>query len=131
MLRPADVTWSNVPVIDTFGAGGPAGAWARTGGASIARATRASTAVTRLLLITVSSSGGEKHRIPRQHSTPTSPTTPERSRIQSDPARGQRIACAVPRGPRPESRTESVGNGKEHDDLQARADNNASLAMAA
>src|SRR5262249_46430779 len=95
MLRPADVTWSNVPVIDTFGAGGPAGAWARTGGASIASATKARTAGTRLLLITASSSGGEKHRILRQHSTPTSPTTPERSRIQSDPEHGRR-ACALP-----------------------------------
>src|SRR5262245_44918165 len=80
MLRPADVIWSKVPVIVTFGAGGPAGACAKTGGASIARMTKASTAVTRPLLITASSSGGEKHRIQRQHSTPTSPTTPERPR---------------------------------------------------
>src|SRR5215813_1641567 len=80
MLRPAAVTCSKVPVIVTFGAGGPAGACAKTGGASIARMTKASTAVTTLLLITASSSGGEKHRIQRQHSTPTSPTTPERSR---------------------------------------------------
>src|SRR5215470_8757141 len=84
MLRPAAVTWSKVPVIVTFGAGGPAGACAKTGGASIARVTKAS-ATARLLLITASSSGGEKHRIQRQHSTPTSPTTPERSRVQSDP----------------------------------------------
>src|SRR5215510_11240582 len=57
MLRPADVTWSKVPVIVTFGAGGPAGACAKTGGASIARMTKAKTAVTRHLLITASSNG--------------------------------------------------------------------------
>src|SRR5262245_48931406 len=114
MFRPADVIWSKVPVIVTFGAGGPAGACAKTGGASIARMTKASTAVTRPLLITASSSGGEKHRIQSQHSTPTSPTTPERSRIQSDSARDG----ASPRaGLRPESRTDSVGDGKEHHDL--------------
>src|SRR5215471_12893835 len=117
MLRPADVTWSNVPVIDTFGAGGPAGACAKTGGASIASPTKVSIAVTRLLLITASSSGGEKHRIRRQHSTPTSPTTPERSRIQSIP-REEGASPAFPRaGPCPEIRTESFGDGKEHYDL--------------
>src|SRR5262250_2743225 len=114
MFRPADVIWSKVPVIVTFGAGGPAGACAKTGGASIARMTKASTAVTRLLLITASSSGGEKHRIQRQHSTPTSPTTPERSRVQSDPARGQRVPAPPRGGPRPESPSDSVGDGKEH-----------------
>src|SRR5437870_6808193 len=86
MLRPAAVTWSNVPVIVTFGAGGPAGACAKTGGASIARMTKASAAVRTLLLMTASSSGGEKHRIPCQHSTPTSPTTPERA---TDPVRSR------------------------------------------
>src|SRR5215813_1017124 len=104
MLRPADVTWSNVPVIDTFGAGGPAGAWAKTGEASIARTTKPSTAVTRLLLITASSSGGEKHRIQRQHSTPTSPTTPERSRtVFWDPSSSVANAMteASPFGPAP------------------------------
>src|SRR5262245_60057587 len=131
MLRPADVTWSNVPVIVTFGAGGPAGACAKTGGASIARMTKVSTAVTRLLLITASSSGGEKHRIPRQHSTPTSPTTPERSRILSDPVQGRRVACASLR--QATSREIGlIGDGKEHYDLlQARRDNSGSLARSA
>src|SRR5437660_8528364 len=54
-FRPAAVIWSKVPVIVTFGAGGPAGACANTGGASIARMTKANTAVTSHLLITASS----------------------------------------------------------------------------
>jgi len=47
----ADVTWSNSPVIVVF----PAGACARTGGASIATVTKAKTAMTRNFLITASS----------------------------------------------------------------------------
>jgi hypothetical protein len=54
------VTWSNKPVIVTFGAGG--GVCANTGSAGTAKMTKASTAVRTLLLITASSSGGEKHR---------------------------------------------------------------------
>src|SRR5215467_2822235 len=112
MFRPADVIWSKVPVIVTFGAGGPAGACAKTGGASIARMTKASTAVTRPLLITASSSGGEKHRIQRQHSTPTSPTTPERPCAPN--ARRRR---RFPRRRRSEDLFESVGTGPEHHDV--------------
>src|SRR5215467_14498788 len=115
MFRPADVIWSKVPVIVTFGAGGPAGACAKTGGASIARMTKASTAVTRPLLITASSSGGEKHRIQRQHSTPTSPTTPERPRVQSDPARRTRASPPpIPSAAAPKICFELAGNGHEH-----------------
>src|SRR5437762_5804781 len=66
MLRPAAVIWSKVPVIVTFGAGG--GVCAKAGSAGIAKMTNARTAMTRLLLlITASSSGGEKHRSVRQH----------------------------------------------------------------
>src|SRR6476646_8945221 len=54
MLRPADVSWSNVPVIVTFGAGG--GVCAKAGRAGIAKMTNARTAMTRLRLITASSS---------------------------------------------------------------------------
>src|SRR5438128_7951332 len=114
MLRPAAVIWSKVPVIVTFGAGGPAGACAKTGGASIARMTKASTAVIGLLLMTASSSGGEKHRISCQHSTPTSPTTPERARAsQSDRARASTPPPVARRSAR-EDLLESVGNGTEH-----------------
>src|SRR5438445_2477118 len=115
-FRPAAVIWSKVPVIVTFGAGGPAGACANTGGASIARMTKASTAVRTLLLITASSSGGEKHRIPSQHSTPTSPTTPERASasraITHEQARRRRSLG----GPLREELLESVGDGTEHRD---------------
>jgi len=45
------VTWSNSPVIVTFGAG----ACANPGGASIARMTKANSALTRNLRMTVSS----------------------------------------------------------------------------
>src|SRR5215510_1912799 len=55
MFLPADVTWSKVPVIVTFGAGGPAGACAKTGSAGIAKMTKASTAVRTPLLIAPSS----------------------------------------------------------------------------
>src|SRR5437879_5456636 len=51
VFRPADVTWSNSPVIVTFGAG----ACANPGGASIARMTKANSALTRNLRMTVSS----------------------------------------------------------------------------
>src|SRR5215471_2690671 len=54
MFLPSDVIWSKVPVIVTFGAGG--GVCANAGSTGIARITSASTAVTRLLLITASSS---------------------------------------------------------------------------
>jgi hypothetical protein len=54
------VIWSKVPVIVTFGAGG--GVCAKTGSAGIAKTTNARTAMTRLRLITASSSNGEKHR---------------------------------------------------------------------
>src|SRR6266481_5255840 len=84
MLRPAAVIWSKVPVIVTFGAGG--GVCAKAGSAGIAKMINAKTAMTRLLLlITASSSGGEKHRSLRQHSTPTSPTTPVRTRVGAMP----------------------------------------------
>src|SRR6185369_10327497 len=53
MLRPTAVIWSKVPVIDTFGAGG--GVCANAGSAGIATTINASTAMTRLLLITASS----------------------------------------------------------------------------
>src|SRR5580765_2835313 len=89
MLRPAVVIWSKVPVIVTFGAGG--GVCAKAGSAGIAKTTTARTAMTRLRLITASSSGGEKHRSLRQHSTPTSPTTPVRSRVRSDLAFEDRV----------------------------------------
>src|SRR5881397_1762661 len=55
----ADVTWSNSPVIVTFGAG----ACARTGGASIATVTKAKTAMTRNFLITASSVVVSSHLI--------------------------------------------------------------------
>src|SRR6266576_4414961 len=106
MLRPAAVNWSNVPEIVTFGAGG--GVCAKAGKAGIAKMINARTAMTRLRLITASSSGGEKHQILRQHSTPTSPTSP----VRSGPKRSRvsRIVWGLP---------------------QAREDNNASLAMGA
>ena len=50
-FRLADVTWSKSPVIVVL----PAGACARTGGASIATVTKAKTAMTRNFLITASS----------------------------------------------------------------------------
>src|SRR5690242_15225212 len=86
--------------------------------------TKASTAVTTLLLITASSSGGEKHRIQRQHSTPTSPTTPERSRVQSDLARRTRVAARrFPRRQRSEDLFESVGTARSTTTLlQTRGD---------
>src|SRR5207253_3466980 len=120
MFRPAAVIWSKSPVIVTFGAG----ACASTGGASIARMTKASTAVITLLLITASSSGGEKHRISCQHSTPTSPTTPERARASlSDHARASTPPPVARRSAR-EDLLESVGNGTEHrDSLQPRGNN--------
>src|SRR6266567_9315132 len=93
MFRPAVVIWSKVPVIVTFGAGG--GVCAKTGSAGIAKMTKASTAVSTLLLITASSSGGEKHRIPCQHSTPTSPTTPVGSRIGARFTRGFLLVRAL------------------------------------
>src|SRR4030095_7240211 len=89
MFLPAAVIWSKVPLIVTFGAGG--GVCAKAGSAGIAKTINARTAMTRLRLITASSSGGEKHRSLRQHSTPTSPTTPERSRVRSDPAFEDRV----------------------------------------
>src|SRR5207245_2871875 len=64
--------------IVTFGAGGPAGACANTGGASIARMTKANTAVTSHLLITASSNVVSSNQLVagNDNSTPTSPTTP-------------------------------------------------------
>src|SRR2546428_13453030 len=50
MLRPADVIWSKVPVIDIFGSGG--GVCASAGHTGVARTTNKSTAMTRPLLIT-------------------------------------------------------------------------------
>jgi hypothetical protein len=68
--------------------------------------------------MTASSSGGEKHRLSCQHSTPTSPTTPERSDNQSERSL--------------EDPLESVGDGKEHRDLSKPVEyNDASLASGA
>src|SRR6266566_5695290 len=50
MLRPADVIWSKVPVIDIFGSGG--GVCASAGHTGVARTTNKSTAMTRPFLIT-------------------------------------------------------------------------------
>jgi len=74
--------------------------------------TKASTAVTRLLLMTASSSGGEKHRIQRQHSTPTSPTTPERVRV-SGVITHERALLPIARQLASRRSLESVGDGTE------------------
>jgi hypothetical protein len=87
MFRPAAVIWSKVPEFVTFGAGG--GVCAKAGSAGIAKMTNARTAMTRLLLlITASSSGGEKHRkpAPALNADITNDSSaiegPERSRIR-------------------------------------------------
>src|SRR3977135_3770585 len=96
MFRPTAVIWSKVPVIVTFGAGG--GVCAKAGSAGIAKMINARTAMTRLvLLLSASSTGGEKYRSLRQHSTPTSPTTPERSRVRSDLAFEDRVGLGASR----------------------------------
>src|SRR5204862_3816227 len=88
---------SKRPVIVTFGAG----ACASTGGASIARATTAKTAVTRTFLITASSEVVSSNLPPRcQCPTPTSPTTPakaaRREANPNDRGRPPRISGIYP-----------------------------------
>src|ERR1700757_3093757 len=95
MFRPAAVIWSKVPVIVTFGAGGPAGACAKTGGASIARATRASTAVIRHLLITASSYGVSSNQPVAETQTPTSPTTARDPSLKGQPNARRGLVAVV------------------------------------